>query len=161
MLTSDHRVILQELALYTTFLAGALSPTAVPTFCELLFGCMLSTGGFVTQALLSIDFHCVWSSYHHWISRGKWRWKRLSCRLIRLVCSQAPADEPVTLALDNWVTERFSDNAPACRTHHQPACYFIETWPVFRVMQGLKSRYPQIYPQILRIPAVFSKRLRK
>ncbi len=43
----------------------------------------------------------------------------MACRLIRLVCSQAPADEPMTLALDDWVIERFSDNAPACRTHHQ------------------------------------------
>ena len=119
MLTSDHRVILQELASYTTFLARALSPVAVPTFCELLFGCMLSTDGFVTHALLSIDFHCVWSSYHHWISQGKWRWKHLACRLIRLVCSKAPPDEPITLALDDWVIERFSDHAPACRTHHQ------------------------------------------
>ena len=119
MPTSDHREILRELAFYTTFLAGALSPTAVPTFCELLFGCMLARDGFVTQALLSIDFHCVWSSYHHWISQGKWRWKHLACRLIRLVCSKAPPDEPVTLGLDDWVIERFSDKAPACRTHHQ------------------------------------------
>ncbi|WP_263081929.1 hypothetical protein [Endozoicomonas sp. Mp262] len=72
MLTSDHKEILRELALYTTFLASALSPTAVPTFCELLFGCMLSGQGFVTQALLSINnFQCVWSSYHHWLSQGK------------------------------------------------------------------------------------------
>ena len=34
MLTSDHQETLGELALYTTFLAGALSPIAVPTFCE-------------------------------------------------------------------------------------------------------------------------------
>ena len=119
MLTSDHRIILRELAFYTTFLARALSPTAVPTFCELLFGCMLSGDGFVTQALLSIDYQCVWSSYHHWISHGKWRWKHLACRLIRLVCSKAPTDEPITLALDDWVIERYSDKAPACRTHHQ------------------------------------------
>ncbi len=119
MLTSDHRVILRELALYTTFLAGALSPTAVPTFCELLFGCMLSSDGFVTQSLLSIDFHCVWSSYHHWLSHGKWRWKHLARRLISLVCSKAPESEPVVLGLDDWVIERFSDKAPACRTHHQ------------------------------------------
>ena len=119
MLTSDHRVILRELALYTTFLAGALSPTAVPTFCELLFGCMLSSDGFVTQSLLSIDFHCVWSSYHHWLSQGKWRWKHLARRLIHLVCSKVPESEPVVLGLDDWVIERFSDKAPACRTHHQ------------------------------------------
>ncbi len=119
MLTSDHQVILRELALYTTFFAGALSSTAVPTFCELLFGCMLSADGFVTQALLTIDFHCVWSSYHHWLSQGKWQWKHLACRLIRLVCSKAPQGEPVVLGLDDWVIERFSDKAPACRIHHQ------------------------------------------
>ncbi len=119
MLTSDHQVILRELALYTTFLAGALSSIAVPTFCELLFGCMLSAEGFVTQALLTMDFHCVWSSYHHWLSQGKWQWKNLARRLIRLVCSKAPENEPVVLGLDDWVIERFSDKAPACRTHHQ------------------------------------------
>ena len=119
MHTPDHREILQELAFYTTVLAGSLSPTAAPTFCELLFGCMLSTDGFVTQALLSINYHCVWSSYHHWISQGNWRWKQLARRLIRLVCSKSPPDEPITLGLDDWVVERFSDSAPACRTHHQ------------------------------------------
>ena len=108
MLTSDHKVILQELASYTTFLARALAPTAAPTFCELLFGCMLATDGFVTQALLTIDFQCVWSSYHHWISHGKWKWIHLARRLIHLVCSKAPPDEPITLGLDDWVIERFS-----------------------------------------------------
>ncbi|WP_252179565.1 transposase [Endozoicomonas sp. 4G] len=92
MLTADHRVILRELAFYTTFLAGALSPTAVPTFCELLFGCLLSGDGFVTQSLLSIDYQRLWSSYHHWISHGKWRWKDLSRHLIRLVCSKVPSE---------------------------------------------------------------------
>jgi len=123
MLTADHRTILSELALYTTFLTGALSPTAVPTFCELLFGGMLSEHGFVTQALLSVQFQCKWSSYHHWIVHGKWHWKSLACRLIQLVCTQAQKqssdNEPITLALDDWVVERFSDKAPACRTHHQ------------------------------------------
>lgn len=119
MFTSDHQETLGELALYTTFLAGALSPIAVPTFCELLFGCMLSGDGCVTQALLTIDFHCVWSSYHHWISQGKWQWKNLARRLISLVCSKSPPGEPVSLALDDWVIERFSGKAPACRTHHQ------------------------------------------
>ena len=119
MLTSDHQETLGELALYTTFLAGALSSIAAPTFCELLFGCMLSGDGCVTQALLTIDFHCVWSSYHHWISQGKWQWKNLARRLISLVCSKSPPGEPVPLALDDWVIERFSEKAPACRTHHQ------------------------------------------
>ncbi len=120
MLTSDHKEILRELALYTTFLASALSPTAVPTFCELLFGCMLSGQGFVTQALLSINnFQCVWSSYHHWLSQGKWRWRSLACRLIQLVCSKVPRGELINIGLDDWVVERFSDKAPACRTHHQ------------------------------------------
>ncbi len=59
MLTSDHQKTLGEIASFTTFLAGALSPITVPTFCELLFGCMLSGDGCVTQALLTIDSHCV------------------------------------------------------------------------------------------------------
>ena len=54
MPTSDHRVNLPKLTLYTTFLAGALSSIAVPTFCELLFDCMLSGDALVTRALLSI-----------------------------------------------------------------------------------------------------------
>ena len=120
MLTSDHKEILRELALYTTFLAQALSSTAVPTFCELLFGCMLSGHGFVTQCLLAInDYGCVWSSYHHWVSQGKWRWRHLACRLIQLVCSKIPKDEVINLGLDDWMIERCSDKAPACRTHHQ------------------------------------------
>ncbi|AMO56081.1 hypothetical protein EZMO1_1950 [Endozoicomonas montiporae CL-33] len=47
MLTSEQRTILQELSLHTTFLVGAPSSNAVPTFCELLLGGMLSGEGFV------------------------------------------------------------------------------------------------------------------
>ena len=56
MLTSEQKVILRELSLYTTFLAGALSSLAAPTFCELLLGSMISGEGFLTQALLTIHY---------------------------------------------------------------------------------------------------------
>ena len=73
MLTAEHCIILRVLALYTTFLVGALPPKAVPTSCELLIGSMLSGHGFITQALLAIPYECTWSSYHHWVSHGKWQ----------------------------------------------------------------------------------------
>ena len=94
MLTSDHREILRRPALYTTFLAGALSSIAVPAFCELLFGCMPSGDGFITRLLSLIDFHLVWSSYHHRISRGTWQWKNLGAAwsvLTRKFHKRAPA----------------------------------------------------------------------
>ena len=94
MLTSDHREILRRLALYTTFLAGALSSIAVPAFCELLFGCMPSGDGFVTRLLSLIDFHLARSSYHHRISRGTWQWKNLGAAwsvLTRKFHTRAPA----------------------------------------------------------------------
>lgn len=93
MLTSDHREILRELASYTTFLAGALPSIAVPAFCELLFGFMPSGYSFVTRLLSLIGFR-VWSSRHHWISRGKWQWKNLGAAwsvLTRKFHKRAPA----------------------------------------------------------------------
>ena len=119
MLSSERSIILQELACYTTFLAGSLSSLAAPTFCELLIGAMLSTEGFLTQALLTNGFENVWSSYHHWVSKGHWQWKTLARRLIKLVGSQAPSAEPVSVLLDDFIVERCSEKAPACRTHRQ------------------------------------------
>ena len=103
MLSSERSILLQELACYTTFLAGSLSSLAAPTFCELLIGAMLSTEGFLTQALLTNGFENVWSSYHHWVSKGHWQWKTLARRLIKLVGSQAPSAEPVSVLLDDFI----------------------------------------------------------
>ena len=119
MLTSEQNGILRELSLYTTFLAGVLSPIAAPTFCELLLGSMISGEGFLTQALLAIHYENVWSSYHHWVSQGKWRWRNLAHRLILLVCSKAPDGQITSIILDDLTLERCSDKAPACRIHHQ------------------------------------------
>lgn len=119
MLTSEQKIILRELSLYTTFLAGALSPLAAPTFCELLLGSMLSGEGFLTQALLIIRYENLWSSYHHWISHGIWRWRNLAHHLTLLVSSKAPLDQIVSIILDDIVFERCSSDAPACRIHHQ------------------------------------------
>ena len=60
MLTSEQKIILHELSLYTTFLAGAVSSLAAPTFCELVLGSMVSGEGFLTQALLMIHYENVW-----------------------------------------------------------------------------------------------------
>lgn len=119
MLSPDYRVILRELGLYTTFLARALSPLAAPTFCELLLGGMLATDGFLTQALLVNGYENVWSSYHSWVANGRWCWKKFARHLIKLVASHVPASEPVCLVLDDWIIERCSEKAPACRLHRQ------------------------------------------
>ena len=119
MLTSEQKVILRELSLYTTFLAGALSSLAAPTFCELLLGSMISGEGFLTQALLTIHYENVWSSYHHWVSQGKWRWRDLAHRLILLVSSKVPDGQVISIILDDLTLERCSAKAPACRIHHQ------------------------------------------
>ena len=119
MLSSDIRIILRELAVYTTFLASAVSPHAAPTFCELLLGGMLATEGFLTQSLLANGYENIWSSYHHWVSNGHWRWKNLARRLIRLVADKVPPAQPVCCVLDDWIIERYSEKAPACRLHRQ------------------------------------------
>ncbi len=119
MLPSAHKTILRELSLYTTFLAGALSSLAAPTFCELLLGSMLSGEGFLTQALLTIHYENLWSSYHHWVSQGKWRWRNLAHHLTLLVSSKAPVDQIISIILDDITFERCSAEAPACRIHHQ------------------------------------------
>ena len=101
MLSSAHKTILRELSLYTTFLAGALSSLAAPTFCELLLGSMLSGEGFLTQALLTIHYENLWSSYHHWVSQGKWHWRNLAHHLTLLVSSKAPVDQIISIILDD------------------------------------------------------------
>ncbi|MFK0573180.1 transposase, partial [Endozoicomonas sp.] len=80
---------------------------------------MLSGEGFFTQALLTIHYENVWSSYHHWVSHGSWRWRSLSHRLVLLVASKAPEDQIISMILDDVTLERCSENAPACRIHYQ------------------------------------------
>ena len=119
MLTSEQKIIFRELSLYTTFLTGALSSLAAPTFCELLLGSMLSGEGFLTQALLTIHYENFWNSYHHWVSQGMWRWRNLAHRLILLVSSKVPDGQTISIILDDLTLERCSAKAPACRIHRQ------------------------------------------
>ncbi|KEQ17501.1 hypothetical protein GZ78_17220 [Endozoicomonas numazuensis] len=80
---------------------------------------MISGEGFLTQALLVIQYENVWSSYHHWVSQGKWRWRDLAHRLILLVCSKVPDGQITSIILDDLTIERCSAKAPACRIHRQ------------------------------------------
>ena len=108
MYTTEQTIVLKELSIYITSLTAALSAKAEPVFCELLIGGMLSREGFLTQALLAIQYKKIWSSYHHWVACGYWRWRSLSHQLTRLVGSKVPEDEPVPVILDDQIIERCS-----------------------------------------------------
>lgn len=119
MYSLEQTKILKELSFYITFLTRAVSAKAAPVFCELLIGSMLSGEGFLTQALLAIQYDKVWSSYHHWVAFGCWHWRNLAHQLTLLVSSKAPEEEPIPVILDDLTLERCSENAPACRIHRQ------------------------------------------
>lgn len=113
-----HQCIPQVIFDVITFLAEILPKRSVPTFLELLFGAMLTSTGFVTDACLAIDATRHWNSYYKWLCFGKWSWVALGCRLVRLVLQMFPCPHWF-IVLDDTIVFRFSKKAPGSAIHHQ------------------------------------------
>lgn len=62
---------------WITYLCQVFPARSIKTFIELLFGSMLSSSGFVCQALLHIQYERDWTADYKWIERGGgrgWPW---------------------------------------------------------------------------------------
>jgi hypothetical protein len=101
---------------FITFLAEALPPRSIGTFLELLFGAMLSSTGFVTEAYLAIHPTRHWTSYYQWLQRGRWSWLHLGRQLIRLIWRFCP-DTWKFLVIDDSMILRLSKKAPGSEVH--------------------------------------------
>ena len=118
MNTNGHCRIPRELFQWITFLAKALPLRSVGTFLELLFGAMLTSSGFVTDAYLLMDMRRHWTSYYKWLQAGRWSWLALARQFIQLT-EQVVKEDVVYLAIDDTLTLRASKKAPASQIHHQ------------------------------------------
>ena len=103
---------------WTTFLVKALPLRSVGTFVELLYGSMLSSSGFVSEAYLALDMVRHWNSYYKWLQQGRWSWLSLARRFVVLVLSQQKA-ACIDLIIDDSLVLRHSKRAPASRIHYQ------------------------------------------
>ena len=112
MLTQEQKTILGKLGYYISFLALALPPRSVPTFCELLVASMITSEGFVTQSWLQGRLHNFWGSYHKWLETGCWRSYQVIARFMQLCCLSIPETQPLFLVIDDTLVLRFSEKAP-------------------------------------------------
>lgn len=108
----------RELGYWITFLAEALPLRSVGTFVELLFGSMLTSAGFVTEAYLAIPMRNHWTSYYKWLQEGKWSWLGLARQFVRLMLKALKTDV-IHLVIDDTVMLRASKKAPGSQVHHQ------------------------------------------
>jgi DDE superfamily endonuclease len=103
---------------WITFLSRAIPSRSIPTFIELLIGAMLTQSGFVTEAWLAIDAKRHWSSYYHWLQKGKWSWVKLG-RQLAILLTTVFNQPHWFLVIDDTVVFRSSNRAPDCKYHHQ------------------------------------------
>ncbi len=115
---TGYRYIPPALSHWITFLTGALPLRAVPTFIELLCGCLVSPSGFVCQAWAVLDMRRQWGSYYKWLQTGKWSWLMLGVRMAQLVAAVYAGQERY-LVIDDTHVLRASKKAPGSRIHHQ------------------------------------------
>jgi hypothetical protein len=118
MNTRGYRPIPDALYHWTTFLCQALPLRSIPTFLELLFGALLTSTGFVTDAYLALSMQRHWSSYYKWLQKGCWSWLSLGLQLARLVGREYSQSESL-LVIDDTVVLRSSGKAPSVAVHHQ------------------------------------------
>lgn len=118
METKGYRHIPQSLFDAITFLTQALPKRAVPTFLELLFGAMITSAGFVTQAWLAIRPRRHWTSYYKWLQKGHWSWVSLGLQTARLALHQVWTRR-CFLIIDDTLVFRNSRKAPESRIHRQ------------------------------------------
>lgn len=102
---------------FINFLTKALPIRSIPTFIELLVGCMLSSQGFVSEAYLASGCVKHWGSYYKWIEKGQWSWLNLSRQLICFILQQFPARWRFWV-IDDTLVLRLSTKAPSSQMHY-------------------------------------------
>ncbi|PVZ68285.1 IS701 family transposase [Pelagibaculum spongiae] len=114
-----HHSIPAELFQWITFLTRAIPLRSIPTFIELLIGCMLTNNGFVCEVWHTLSLQNHWTSYYKWLQQGKWSWIQLGLQLLRLVVHFLSPASVIYLELDDSLIYRKSKKAPAASLYHQ------------------------------------------
>ncbi|GAB4258020.1 IS701 family transposase [Deferrisoma sp.] len=110
--------LIAELCAAITFLAKVVPKRSVRTWVELLFGAMMTHGGFVTHAYLAVRPGRHWTTYFKWLQNGRWSWVALGLQTARLALRLCPTGR-LYLPLDDTVVFRSSRRAPEATFHHQ------------------------------------------
>jgi len=127
------------LAEWITFLWKALPAKLRPTFLELLFGCIISRTGHITDAILAIRPGLFWNSYYKAIEKGSYSWLLQLRQWFRLILKIVPS-RTITLVIDDFITVRASKKAPSTELYHDHARranrpHFL--WGQMRVALGI------------------------
>lgn len=105
---------------WLSFLLAAVPPRSHRTFCELLFGCLLSPQGWVTRAIGAITRGSHWTTYYKLIERAGISVSDLSERLLSLVLGVFP-QRVATFVIDDTLVPRCSSQAPGVAVRHDHA----------------------------------------
>ena len=108
------------LADWVTFLWKALPAKLRPTFLELLFGCIISRTGHITDAILAIRPGLFWNSYYKVIEKGSYSWLLQMRQWYTLILKLFPA-RTITLVIVDFITVRASKKAPSTERYHDHA----------------------------------------
>jgi len=144
------------LADWITFLWQALPPKLRPTLLEILFGCIISKTGHVTDAILAIRPKLFWNSYYKAIERGSYSWLAQMRQWFVLVLRLFPS-RTITLVIDDFITVRASKKAPSVDLYHDHSKRpnrptFL--WGQMRVALGIicsRGKTHAAFPLLLRL----------
>ena len=144
------------LAEWITFLWQALPAKLRPTFLELLFGCIISRTGHITDAILAIRPGLFWNSYYKAIEKGSYSWLLQLRQWFMLILKIFPA-QTITLVIDDFISVRASKKAPSADLYHDHARranrpQFL--WGQMRVAVGIICSYGKrhaAFPLLLKL----------
>jgi hypothetical protein len=116
----EQSQVLTSLAQWITFLWQALPKKLRPTLLELLFGCIVSGSGHITQAYLAISPVRFWNTYYKVLQKGVFSWMALVRQWLMLIC-QTILPEEILFVIDDTLIFRSSRKAPSAALHHDHA----------------------------------------
>src|SRR3954464_8755911 len=93
-------------------IADAIPTRARTTVVELVFGCMLTGRGHVTQAIAAITPRRGWRAYFRMIETGGFSWLDIVHALCRIVRDSFVQQDCCVMALDDTLLLRSSKKAP-------------------------------------------------
>jgi hypothetical protein len=93
-------------------IADAIPTRARTTVMELVFGCMLTGRGHVTQAIAAITPRRGWRAYFRMIETGSFSWLDIVHALCRIVRDSFVPQDCCVMALDDTLLLRSSKKAP-------------------------------------------------
>ena len=115
-------LILSKITSWISRLLQAIPKKLRPSCLELLIGCIITTSGHLSDALLSIEFHNHWTTYYKLVEEARFSWLALTKAWFHLILSVTNnAEEKMTLAVDDTLVYRSSSKAPGAAIHFDHA----------------------------------------